>query len=79
MREERLVHHAGRQIYLDTPAKNRKRFERQLRDAAVKDPDSDVFSSVICTQRQQHGAERAEISLVTGNDDFEGALRHGSP
>ncbi|VWM23662.1 Uncharacterised protein [Collinsella intestinalis] len=79
MREERLVHHAGRQLDLDMPAKNRKRFERQLRDAAVKEPDSDVFSSVICTQRQQHGAERAEISLVTGNDDFEGALRHGSP
>ena len=79
MREERLVHHAGRKLYLDMPAKNRKRIERHLRDTAVKEPDSDTFSSVICTQRQQHGAERAEISLVTGNDDFEGALRHGSP
>ena len=79
MREERLVHHAGRQLDLDMPAKYRKRFERQLRDAAVKDPDSDVFSSVICTQRQQHGAERAEISLVTGNDDFYPRYLHWAP
>ena len=79
MREERLVHHAGCQFDRDAPAINCKRLERRLRDAAVKEPDTDVFSSVICTQRQQHGAERAEVALITGNDDFEGALRHGSP
>lgn len=76
MREERLVHHAGRQLYLDTPAKTRKRFERYLRDAAVKEPDSDASSSVICTQRQQHGAERAEVALITSDDDFYSRYLH---
>lgn len=76
MREERLVHHAGRKLYLDMPAKNRKGIERRLGDAAVKEPDSDASRPVVCAQRQQHGAERAEVALITGDDDFYSRYLH---